>query len=104
MEVFLGFPEGEEFDAHGGEYDVCVADAVDADTEEDGSRDEWDEGEIPVGFEVCVPGAPVYEFVEEGADGDHGADDSEEEEGGGLGGAGEADFFFWFGDGFDRGV
>ena len=74
MEVFLGFPEWEEFYAHGGEDDVGVADAVDTDTEEDGGGDEWYKGEPPVGFKVCVPRAPVYVFVKENTYGDHGAD------------------------------
>ena len=64
MEVFLWFPEWEEFDSHGGEDDVGVAHAVDADAEEDSGWNEGDEAEPPVIFEVYVPRAPVDVFIE----------------------------------------
>lgn len=35
LEIFLWAEEGEDFDAHGGEDDVGVADAVEGDAEED---------------------------------------------------------------------
>jgi hypothetical protein len=75
---------------------------VDADTEKECCGDESDEAHPPVGLKISVPGAPVYVFVEEGADADHGADDAEKEKDGCLRGAGEADFFFWLSYGFVR--
>lgn len=76
VEVFLRFPEWEKLHAHGGEDNVGVPDTVDADTEKDSGRDKGNEAHPPVSLEVCMPGAPVDIFIEEGADADHGGDDA----------------------------